>query len=555
MPTKRLLRGVHNNIFLRNRFNRFNELKTKFFLFLILSIFINQSLFSQNIPDYKERSFASLTDSAMTQNYMVEATEGSINPNEYIVGPGDKLFISIIGVQDFSINLMINQEGFLFIPKVGGIDLRNTTLAASKEKIISLINKYYKNVDVFISLIDFRKIKVSLLGDVKKPSSYVLPGNSRLIDLITNSYGLSPTSNYRNIKVVSNDSTSKVYDFLKYLRFGDSNNDPMLREGDVVIVDKVDKVISIKGEVKYPGVYEFVRGESVSDFIKLAGGFLSKAKTDTIEVVKFDPEGKNQKSYYYTYNRLKDKNILLDNQDMVLVRQVPQYFIDRFVKIGGWVKYPGYYKIIEDKTTLEEVINEAGGFLKDASLVDASLYRNLGTVENDPEYDRLKEMQRKDMTDDEYDYFKAKSRQRKGKVVVDFVALFKNHDESENVVLKNGDVINVPEAKNYIIMLGQVINPGDIIYQKNLKVEDYIRIAGGYGWRAETGDVRVIRANSGEWVYANKVDQLYPGDAIWVPEEPPAPKFWDVFTTSLQIVGQLASIVAATVAVIIASRK
>ena len=324
MPTKRLLRGVLKNIFLKNRFNK---LKVKLFLILILSIFFNQSLFSQNIPDYKERSFQSQLDSVLVQNYLVQATEGSVNPKEYIVGPGDKLFISINGVQDLSFNLMINQEGFLFIPKVGGIDLRNTTLAVSKEKIITLIDKYYKNVDVFISLIDFRKIKVSLLGDVNKPSSYVLSGNSRLIDLISNSYGLSKTSNYRNIKIVSKDSISKAYDFLKYLRFGDEDNNPMLREGDAVIVDKVDEIVSIRGEVKYPGIYEYVNGETVSDFIKLAGGFLSKAKTDSIEVVKFDPLGKNQKSYYYSFNQLKEQNILLDNQDMVLVRQILANYI------------------------------------------------------------------------------------------------------------------------------------------------------------------------------------------------------------------------------------
>ena len=104
-------------------------------------------------------------------------------------------------------------------------------------------------------------------------------------------------------------------------------------------------------------------------------------------------------------------------------------------------------------------------------------------------------------------------------------------------------------------MLGQVVNPGDIIYKKGLTVDDYIKMAGGFGWRAIKGDVRVIRANSGEWIDADKVEKLNPGDAIWVPEEPPAPRFWDVFTTSLQILGALASIVAATVAIIVATRK
>jgi len=525
------------------------------FLLIAAVILFCQSLNSQILPDYKERAFTGQPDSnATAQNYFVEATDGSVDPKEYMVGPGDKLLVAISGIQDYSYNLVINQEGRLFVPKVGEINLQNSNLTSAKQKIISAINKYFKNVDVSISLVDFRKIKVTLIGDVKKPSTYTLPGNSRLIGLISASFGLTSTANYRNIKINSVDGTSKTYDLLKFFRFADRKNNPLLIEGDIVVLDKVDKIVSIRGEVKYPGIYEFVDNEPVTELIQLSGGFLSKAKTDSVEIVKFQPDGKNQVSHYFSYDELTSKNILLDNQDMVLVRQIPLYYIDKYVKVEGWVKYPGYYKIVEDRTKLEDIINEAGGFLKDASLVDASLWRSLGTIENDPEYDRLKDIQRKDMTDDEYDYFKAKSRQRKGKVVVDFSALFNEHKQEENVILKKGDVINVPEAKNYIIMLGQVINPGNIIYQKNLNVKDYIEMAGGYGWRAETGDVRVIRANSGEWVYAKDAESLNPGDAIWVPEEPPAPKFWTVFTTVLQVVGQLAAVVAATVAVIIATR-
>ena len=56
----------------------------------------------------------------------------------------------------------------------------------------------------------------------------------------------------------------------------------MLREGDVILVDRVDKTVTITGLVKYPGIYEYVNSESVFDLINLAGGFLSTAKKDTI---------------------------------------------------------------------------------------------------------------------------------------------------------------------------------------------------------------------------------------------------------------------------------
>ena len=509
-------------------------------------------------PDYKERTFIKHGDSVLSAGNrypLTAATEGSVNPQEYTVGPGDRLLISINGLQEVNLTLTVNEEGMLFIPKVGLIDLRNLTLAESKGKIISTINKYYKNVDIYISLVGIRNIKVSLIGDVLNPSTYILPGNARLADLIFTSNGLDSTSNYRDIKIEKKNGESKSYDFLSFLRYGDRADNPMLREGDIVLVDKVDRIVAIRGEVKYPGVYEFIEGETVAHLIKIAGGFTSKARTDTIEVVEFNKYGKDQHSDYYSYDDLVKNKVLLGNRDVVLVRQIPEYYIDRFVKINGWVRYPGYYKIIENKTTLIDVINEAGGFLPNASLTDASLNRTQGTVEKDPEYERLKTMQPSEMSDDEYAYFKAKSRQQKGKVVVDFYKLFKLHDMSENVILKKGDSIFVPEAKNYIIMLGQVVNPGNIIYKKDLSVDEYIKIAGGFGWRAETGDVRVIRANSGEWIDADKVDTLHPGDTIWVPEKPPPVKFWNIFTTALQIVGQVASIVAASVAIIVASRK
>jgi protein involved in polysaccharide export with SLBB domain len=167
--------------------------------FLVYFLALTASVAAQQVPDYSERALFLLKDSIIAGNTLqpqVEATEGSIDPAEYITGPGDKLFISISGIEDVNLNLVINQEGQLFIPHVGGIDLKDYTFLKAKEKIKAAVNRYYKNVDVFISLVDFRKIKVSLLGDVRRPSSFVLPGNARLIDLVMASTGLNPTSNY-----------------------------------------------------------------------------------------------------------------------------------------------------------------------------------------------------------------------------------------------------------------------------------------------------------------------------------------------------------------------
>ncbi len=524
----------------------------------ILSLFI-PSIFSQGVlPDYPERSFGSLNDSLQQLGAFelpVEATEGSVVDSEYIVGPGDKLLVSVNGIEEVNLTLMIDQEGNLFVPKVGIINLNRLNLKTAKEKIKSEILKYYKNVDVVISLVDFRKIKVSLLGDVKQTAVFTLSSNSRLFDLIQKSMGFTGTSDFRNIKIISREGDTSCYDFLSFLRLGDKRENPYLHEGDIVIVYKVDKIVYVDGQVLYPGTYEYVKNETIANLIKLAGGFTLKARKDSVEIMSFDKNGKNLLSSYYNYSDLIKDKIIAQPQDRIAIRVIPEYYINRYVKVDGYVQYPGYYKVIKNHTTLLDVINQAGGFTPEASLSDATLTRHVGTTRIDPEFERLKTMERKDMTDEEYEYLKAKSRQRVGDVVVDFVKLFIDHDLAENVVLRAQDVITVPKERNYIIMLGQLVNPGNIIYQPGLTVDDYIRLAGGYSWRAMTGDVRVVRAKTGEWVDADDVDSLKPGDTIWVPEKPEGPTFWEVFTTTLSILGQVGAIVAATAAIIIAARK
>lgn len=526
----------------------------KFHAIIFFLFAITLSVFGQFQPDYTERSFQSIKDSISFSQFSGEATSGVIDEEKYTVGPGDILFISISGIEEVTFNSQINYEGNLYIPRVGGIDLKNKSLSESKRIITDRLSRYYKDVDIFISLAEFRRIKVSLIGDVVTPSTVTLRSNSRLLDLLRSSEGLTATSNYRNITIQSLNGEKSIYDLLSFLRKGDFSHNPLLKEGDVVQVDKTDEIVSIFGQIKFPANYEFVEGENILDLIELSGGLLTKSRKDSIELIRFADDGKSQYSLYFNYDDLQTNPEPLKNKDLVIVRELTEYMVPHYVRVDGKIKYPGFYKIVKDTTKLSEIINEAGGWLEEASLNNAYLLRTEADSLLDPEFERLKLMLRADMTDDEYDYLKAKSRQRSGKVVVDFHRLLKENRSEEDIILKKNDYIYFPEEKNYIIMLGQVVNPGKIIYNPDLKILDYIQLAGGFGWRALDNDVRVIKVNTGEWIDADDIDQLDPGDTIWVPEDPPGPKFWDVFTTSLQILGQVAAVVAATIAVIVATR-
>lgn len=481
---------------------------------------------------------------------MLAASDGGLDEKEYIVGAGDQFFISILGFEELVYTPVLNYEGTVYLSGIGGINLSNLTLQSAKSKLDSVLKKHFKNVNTYITLAQIRKIRIYVSGNITNPGSFEIYANMRLSDLVSRYLKLDQQSDLRNISVTTFQGGKRYYcDIISFLRLGKKEFNPYLREGDFVLIPKFDRYVSINGSVPYQGDYEFKEGESVFDLIELAGGFTSLAKTDSIEIIRYTTDDITQFSIILPGDKNALSSEILHNRDRIIVRERPLIYQDNIVLLEGYVKFPGHYKIEKDKTTLSEIVAEAGGFLPEAALTDASLLRSTGKDDYDPEFERLKLIPRVDMTEDEYDYYKSKARERKGRLVVDFYSLFALNKASEDVVLRRGDKIVVPQKKNYITIIGQVVNPGKIEFKSGLTVDDYIAISGGFGWRALSSDVRVVRSNTGEWVDADEVDEIIPGDIIWVPEDPPAPAFWDVFKDTLTILGQVATVVAATVAV------
>ena len=521
---------------------------------ILCSLFILSAFtYAQTLPDYFERKSILNLDSIQAANYSSVASDGIIEPENYFPGPGDRFLVVISGLEEIVHNAEINHEGFIFIPKAGPVSCKDKSLAEFRNEIETQIRKNYKNITVFISLVNLRKIKIYAGGEILKPGSFTLSANSRLSDLVYMA-GLQNTTSIRNIKVTHRNGKSNFYDCLSFFRLNKKSENPYLQEGDFVFLDKVTKIINMNGAVKFPGTYELKDGETLSGIIELCGGVLPQSRIDSLELISFEADNSTQFSTILSLSEVMKKDIRLKNMDRAIVRQIPKYLEENIIQIDGYVRYPGIYKIKENSTKLSDVIEEAGGFLPEASLLDATLRRDVGSVDADPEFERLKLILRADMTDDEYDYFKSKSRQRKGKVVIDFQKLFENNDADEDIVLMRDDRISVPKKKDYVVLIGQVVHPGNVEFKDNYTIDDYIRSAGGLGWRALEDDIRLVRSNTGEWIDIDDVDKIYPGDIIWIPEDPPPPKFWTIFQTSLNVLGQVATVIAATVAVIVSVR-
>ena len=213
--------------------------------------------------------------------------------------------------------------------------------------------------------------------------------------------------------------------------------------------------------------------------------------------------------------------------DVIFIRGISQYLQPRVVSVGGEVLYPGKYSIEVGQTKLTDVLNRAGGILPSGSLNEAVVLRRagVGSWETDPEYimvDKLRSSDEKRLTDDQYNYFIARTRQLgRSVMVVNFRSLIEKGDLSQDILMRDEDSVWVPRAGGFVSVIGSVNNQGNVGYIEGLTYKDYINRAGGYTSNADKSAVRVINSRTSSYINPRSDDnyKIGAGDTIVIPAE------------------------------------
>jgi protein involved in polysaccharide export with SLBB domain len=464
-----------------------------------------------------------------------------IDPETYVLGPGDILSLFTWGSFEGQYQLTISPEGMLLVPEMGPIDISGLTLTQARGKVSESINQKYRNVEFTISLVDLRVFKVYIGGAVLNPGAYPATAMTRVSEVIDLAGGLfegpnaadktqplsyrdiNPwykVSSKRNIKVTRQNGEIINADILKLDLAGNPAFDPLLSDGDRIFIPIRESSINlygIFGAVRNPGYFEYSSRDSLSDLINLAHGVTMDADSQAVEVVRFQADNQQTSSIAVDLNS-PGWNIPLKSDDRVYVKPIQGYHEKYQVLLVGEFKYPGYYAITEDSSTLRDIVIKAGGFTDLASFEEAEMTRVSSEELIDPEFERLKKMNVADMSETEYEYFKIKSRSKVGRVAVDFYGLFQKNDLTKNIPLRDNDVISVPRKRQVISVSGEVANPGFLTYVPDKDYIYYIGMAGGYSDRAGQSGVSIIKT-SGEWKTARKNKGLDPGDTVLIPEK------------------------------------
>lgn len=499
----------------------------------LLLIVIMASLICTNISFSQTKGNIALNTDILNipvqQPKNVLALDQPIDPRIYKLGPGDKISIFIWGNIQAQHNLTISPEGKLLVPNIGPISVSGMYLKSAKLTIKRKVLERFKNVSVSVELSALRDFKVSIGGAVMFPGIYTANGITRVSEIITMAGGFhfdNPLSiiSHRNIIVKHIDGLIDTADVFLFEQTGDLRYNFKLNNGDEIFVPLREKNVNIYGifgGVKNPGFFEYSYRDSLKDLISLGHGFTLDVDSSMAELVRFAPDGSTIiRDTILLGEHMQDKNqdIKMMPDDRVYVKTIKNYNEKHQILIKGEVKNPGYYAITPESTLLSQIIMEAGDFAPLASLSEAKMTRQTDVDEIDEEFERLKLMSVSDMTDVEYDYFKIKSREKSGRVSVDFNKLFSGSAEND-IILRDGDIITIPRINEVINITGEVAIPGFLRYNPAFNYHDYIRLAGDYSFRANKSKVRIISGTTGEWKKAKRSTILKPGDIIMVPEK------------------------------------
>ncbi len=465
--------------------------------------------------------------------YNDQLLEGPVDGNKYIVGPNDIFALGVWGVVNEPLPVSVSPEGSIIIPSVGEVRVAGLTLSTAKEKVIAAVKKRYISAEISLTLISPRRflVTVSGVGQGTYPVSAIMRASSIIAFIFSDSLslmksGTSPSERYsfslRNAKLKRKNGETIRVDLRKYFATMDEKYNPFLREGDLLTLQKYDwegKFIGVQGAVQFPGIFEYIEGDDLETALQLGRGVSSVANLDSIVISRMDPSATKMENFYISFE--ENKNMKLQPNDRVYVTAYAEQRRDFRVVVLGEVVRPGTYPITINNTRLSDILRETGGFLPNSYLPTSEVYRKLDTFFiQTKNRDTLENVYTRRLNDivsnkEEKESFDQDLLYKIGRVNVDFEKLYEG-DQSQDIILKNGDIVFIADNRKEVYVYGQVNKPGFVPYKEGADVSYYVSASGGYGERADEDEVRVIKFKTREWLEPDEAE-IQSSDFVYVP--------------------------------------
>ncbi len=274
-----------------------------------------------------------------------DAVNQSIAPDDYRLGAGDQLLLNTWGRVDLNIELIVDREGKVSIPRAGEVTVHGQTLSEAKDRIRRKLQTIYSDFELSLFLGRLRSMTVFAVGEVRRPGAYTVSSLTTVFNALYQAGGPNERGSLRQVRLMRGNRQVEEIDFYDLMLSGRRGSDPRLQPGDIIFVPVVGPRVAVRGEIKRPAIYELRNNERLTDLFALAGGPTAEAYLARVMIDRVaEHDGRLLLDVDYTA-ALTDKStdvILADGDDV----SVFSIFDSRpnTVWLEGAVRRPGAFE-------------------------------------------------------------------------------------------------------------------------------------------------------------------------------------------------------------------
>ena len=388
-------------------------------------------------------------------------------------------------------------------------------------------------------ILDTYENKIAIGGEVYRPGNFELFANTTLKNLLEKAEGVTPEAFLsRGLLVRTFDDTQKENIPFSVANILNGETSILLQDRDSVHVFnkkelREERTISIGGAVNTPKKIDFIDKLQIEDLIVMSGGLKEGADAEVISISRRLKDG-SFATLSETYSVSAATNLAINKGipfylepfDIVNVRFLKGYTVQKEVKITGEVNYEGAYVLQTKNERISDLIERAGGFTAFADVKGASLMRK---VADQDALNIIKKMKinREDEEDagdidDKEALLEMEASATEFKVGIDLEAILKNKGSDIDMFLRVGDVLKIPSKRQTVKVLGMVIKPSLVQFKAGQSLKTYVSKSGGFAETSKKSKIYVSYANGDiqtvkNYFFFKVYPQLAPGATIFVP--------------------------------------
>lgn len=438
---------------------------------------------------------------------------------------------------------------------------------------------------------------VSVQGNVRFPGSYPLLQGMTIGDLLDSASGLLENTDMSFSLLVRRrdsrgtidalnaiDSSGRSIDFDRIVQADDTLYIFNAAQPRADLLDPVttqlraqadslerSSVVAATGQVRFPGEYPLFDNMTVEDLVRASGGYTESALTTEAEMTRYYIYEDSGREVRHLEINLSDTSSLgrqfrLVEFDILVVKQLPNWVALESIELLGEVVSPGTYAIAKGDS-LSSVLKRAGG-LTDFADTNASVLLRAELRER--ERVLLQDYQRELQSDlaavslEENNAEQTETMQMAeslleqvseveplGRLVINLPLLLAGQ-ESEDLIVRNGDQLFIPRTRQEVSIMGEVNRPTSHLFDAELSVADYINLSGGLSQRSDEDRIYIIKAdgqvisyNNTRWFFERDEQSLEQGDTIVVPFDIEPTNYLAVWTSVSTVLFNLATTVLA----------